>query len=167
MPSNQTGNKHFCLQLFRFSINVADLFVFAGTNWEHLVPKCYRYSLSLILWFYFCNEFLSSPIGIAYLHIKYSINKYSINKNNLRIYLRYSFPFFWSRDLNGFITSFLILHILIHSDYNREGCIPNLQFDFINGALKKDFQTKKLQCRKTFFSHFLHNNRTISISFLL
>ena len=38
LPPNQTGNKHL-LQFVEFSINVADLFVFAGTNWKNPVPE--------------------------------------------------------------------------------------------------------------------------------
>ena len=43
----------FCLQFVGFSINVADLFVFAGTKWENPVPesgtKILTHSLDLIL----------------------------------------------------------------------------------------------------------------------
>ena len=38
LPSNQTSNKYF-LRCLSGSINVADLFVFAGTNWENPVPE--------------------------------------------------------------------------------------------------------------------------------
>ena len=38
-PSNQSGNIHFVLQFVGFLINVANLFVFAGTNWEISLPE--------------------------------------------------------------------------------------------------------------------------------
>ena len=39
LPSNQTGNNHFVCSFVGFSIDVADQFGFAGTNWENPVPE--------------------------------------------------------------------------------------------------------------------------------
>ena len=60
LPSNQTGNKHFCLQFVGFSINVAHLFVFAGTNWENPVQKSGNQNFNgvdWVLYFDFLDDF--------------------------------------------------------------------------------------------------------------
>ena len=53
--TRQTGNKHFVCSLSGFSINVADLFLFTGTNWGNPVPKFN--GIAWVFYFDFLDEF--------------------------------------------------------------------------------------------------------------
>ena len=50
---------------------MANLFVFAGTNWETLVPESDTKIIYIVwvLYFDFFNHFVSLPIGIASVNI--------------------------------------------------------------------------------------------------
>ena len=57
LPSNQTGNT-FCLQFVGFSINVADIFVFAGTNRENTRIRYQNFNvIAWVLYFDFLDDF--------------------------------------------------------------------------------------------------------------
>ena len=49
LPSNETGNKTFCLQFVGVSVDMADLFVLAGTKLENPVAESGTKTYTLIL----------------------------------------------------------------------------------------------------------------------